>query len=112
MPFVPEGKLAGSTSGWHISKGAVAAGLRTRDWRPGWYALNTGRFEASARIAGSSVSGGHLASSRVECVYMNQFKNGRNGKPYEFNHVLVAQLSIDLRKLKAPRSWKLATKEP
>jgi hypothetical protein len=49
---------------------------------------------------------------RMECGYMNQFKNGRHGKPDEFNHVLVAQLSIDLRKLKLPRNWKLATKVP
>lgn len=46
--------------------------------------------------------------TRLECGYLNQYKNGRHGKPDRINHVLVAQVSIDLRKIKVPHNWRLA----
>ncbi|MBI4534267.1 MAG: DUF2490 domain-containing protein [Candidatus Melainabacteria bacterium] len=48
------------------------------------------------------------AVTRIECGYLNQYKIGHNGKPNQVNHVLVAQLSLDLRKLKLHGQTKLA----
>jgi hypothetical protein len=46
---------------------------------------------------------------RVECGYMNQFRNGQRGKPDQFNNLLIAQLAIDLRKWR-PSQSKVASK--
>ena len=51
-------------------------------------------------------------TTRIECGYLNQYKNGQDGKHDLINHVLIAQVAIDLRKLKLPQSWKLASKTP
>ena len=48
---------------------------------------------------------------RIECGYMNQFRNGQRGKPDQFNNLLIAQLAIDLRKWR-PSHSKVASKKP
>lgn len=48
---------------------------------------------------------------RVECGYMNHFRNGQRGKPDQFNNLLIAQLAIDLRKWR-PAQMKVAAKPP